>query len=64
MPKTDVPAREQLVKRASDLVPLLKKHATWSEENRRIHEESIEALARLVSTARSSALSAFGSGGM
>jgi alkylation response protein AidB-like acyl-CoA dehydrogenase len=45
MPKTDVPAREQLVQRASELVPLLKKHAAWSEENRRIHEESIEALA-------------------
>jgi alkylation response protein AidB-like acyl-CoA dehydrogenase len=45
MRQTDVPAREQLVKRASELVPLLKKHAAWSEENRRIHEESIEALA-------------------
>jgi len=45
MRKTDVPAREQLVQRASELVPLLKKHAAWSEENRRIHEESIEALA-------------------
>lgn len=44
MQKTDVPAREQLVQRASELVPLLKKHAAWSEENRRIHEESIEAL--------------------
>jgi len=44
MPKTEVPAREQLVQRASELVPLLKKHAAWSEENRRIHEESIEAL--------------------
>ncbi len=45
MRKTDVPAREQLVQRASELVPLLKKHAAWSEENRRIHEESIDALA-------------------
>jgi alkylation response protein AidB-like acyl-CoA dehydrogenase len=45
MRKTDVPAREQLVQRASELVPLLKQHAAWSEENRRIHEESIEALA-------------------
>lgn len=44
MQKTDVPAREQLVQRASELVPLLKKHAAWSEENRRIHEESLEAL--------------------
>ncbi len=45
MRKTDVPAREQLVHRAAELVPLLKKHAAWSEENRRIHEESIEAMA-------------------
>src|SRR5580704_8164012 len=43
--KTDVPAREQLVQRASGLVPVLQKHAAWSEENRRLHEESIEALA-------------------
>ncbi len=45
MLRTDVPAREQLVYRASELVPLLRKNAAWSEENRRIHEESIEALA-------------------
>ena len=45
MPKTDVPAREQLVQRASDLVPLLQKQAAWSEENRRLSDESIEALA-------------------
>jgi alkylation response protein AidB-like acyl-CoA dehydrogenase len=43
--KTDVPTREQLVHRASELVPLLRQNAAWSEENRRIHEESIEALA-------------------
>ena len=45
MQKTDIPAREQLVQRASGLVPVLQKHAAWSEENRRLHEESIEALA-------------------
>jgi len=43
--KIDVPAREQLVQRAAELVPLLQKHAVWSEENRRLHDESIEALA-------------------
>ncbi|MFC6081795.1 acyl-CoA dehydrogenase family protein [Sphaerisporangium aureirubrum] len=42
---TDVPTREQLVGRASELVPLLRKNAAWSEENRRIHQESIDALA-------------------
>ncbi|MFI5621379.1 acyl-CoA dehydrogenase family protein [Streptomyces sp. NPDC051567] len=42
---TDVPTREQLVHRAAELRPLLRKHAAWAEENRRIHDESIEALA-------------------
>ncbi|MDH2424479.1 acyl-CoA dehydrogenase family protein [Sphaerisporangium sp. TRM90804] len=42
---TDVPTREELVRRASELVPVLRKNAAWSEENRRIHDESIEALA-------------------
>ncbi len=45
MRKTDVPGREQLVQRASELGPLLRKHAAWTEENRRLHEESVEALA-------------------
>jgi alkylation response protein AidB-like acyl-CoA dehydrogenase len=44
MSETDVPTREQLVERASDLVPLLQKNASWSEENRRLHDETIEAL--------------------
>jgi alkylation response protein AidB-like acyl-CoA dehydrogenase len=44
MSETDVPTREQLVQRASDLVPLLQKNAAWSEENRRLHDETIEAL--------------------
>lgn len=42
---TDVPTREELARRASELVPLLRKNAVWAEENRRIHAESIEALA-------------------
>lgn len=41
---TEAPTHEELVRRASDLVPLLRKHALWSEENRRLHEEVIEAL--------------------
>lgn len=39
------PSRTELVRRATELIPLLRKHATWSEENRRLHEETIEALA-------------------
>lgn len=42
---TTIPAREQLVRKASDLMPLLRKHASWAEENRRLHDETIEALA-------------------
>ncbi|MGH3756329.1 acyl-CoA dehydrogenase family protein [Actinophytocola sp.] len=42
---TTIPAREQLVRKASDLTPLLRKHASWAEENRRLHDEAIEALA-------------------
>lgn len=40
-----IPTREQLVRKASDLIPLLRKHAPWAEENRRLHDETIEALA-------------------
>jgi alkylation response protein AidB-like acyl-CoA dehydrogenase len=42
---TGIPTREELVRRASELVPVLRKNAVWAEENRRIHDESIEALA-------------------
>lgn len=42
---TTPPTREQLVRQASDLIPLLRKHAPWVEENRRLHDETIEALA-------------------
>lgn len=45
MSTTDVPTREQLVRQASECAPVLQKHSAWSEENRRLHEESIEALA-------------------
>jgi alkylation response protein AidB-like acyl-CoA dehydrogenase len=42
---TEVPTREELVRRAADLRPVLQKHANWAEENRRVHDESIEAIA-------------------
>src|SRR3954469_10382616 len=42
---TGVPARADLVRRISDLAPVLRKHVTWSEENRRLHDEAVEALA-------------------
>jgi alkylation response protein AidB-like acyl-CoA dehydrogenase len=43
--KIGFPSREQLVGKASELVPLLQKHAAWAEENRRLHDEVIEGLA-------------------
>lgn len=41
---TTVPSREDLVRQASELVPLLRKHAPWVEKNRRLHDEVLEAL--------------------
>lgn len=39
------PARSELVHRAAELAPTLRRHAQWSEDNRRLHDEVIEALA-------------------
>ncbi|MCW2877877.1 MAG: Acyl-CoA dehydrogenase, type 2, C-terminal domain [Sphaerisporangium sp.] len=44
METTQAPPRSELVRRASELVPLFQKNAAWGEENRRIAPESIEAL--------------------
>jgi alkylation response protein AidB-like acyl-CoA dehydrogenase len=45
MVTTEIPTREQLVRNAAETIPLLRKHAAWAEENRRLHDETIEALA-------------------
>jgi alkylation response protein AidB-like acyl-CoA dehydrogenase len=42
---TKIPTRAELIQGVFDLIPLLQKNAAWSEENRRIHPESIEAMA-------------------
>lgn len=42
---TKTPAREEVVRRAKAVAPVLRKHASWTEENRRLHDETIEALA-------------------
>ncbi|GIH67807.1 acyl-CoA dehydrogenase family protein [Sphaerimonospora thailandensis] len=42
---TDVPTREALVRRASELVPALRENAAGTEENRRLSDEVIETLA-------------------
>ncbi|SFP43168.1 Acyl-CoA dehydrogenase [Amycolatopsis arida] len=44
MANTDVPARAELAERAEKLVPLLRQRAEWTDENRRLPEETIEAL--------------------
>src|SRR5260221_13160674 len=44
MSTTSIPTGQELVRRASDIVPMLQKHASWNEQNRRIHEESLQAL--------------------
>lgn len=45
MPVMQAPPGAELVRRASDVVPLLRRNAIWSEENRRLPEETIGALA-------------------
>lgn len=45
MTVTQAPPQVELVQRAADLIPLLRSHTAWTEQNRRLHEESIEALA-------------------
>ncbi|GHJ44225.1 acyl-CoA dehydrogenase [Catellatospora sp. TT07R-123] len=45
MSTTHAPAGADLVERATQLQPLLRSHALWTEENRRLHTENIEALA-------------------
>lgn len=40
----EAPSRQELVRRAANLVPLLRKNAAWTEENRRLHKETVEAL--------------------
>ncbi|MBI1757948.1 MAG: acyl-CoA dehydrogenase family protein [Actinobacteria bacterium] len=42
---TTAPPKEELVRRATELVPILRKNAVWTEENRRLHGETIDALA-------------------
>ena len=59
----ETPERSGIVQNAAKLVPLLKSHALWSEQNRQLHKETVEALAdagvfRMRAPARSSTCSA------
>lgn len=42
---TNTPSRAELVGRVSGLTDLFRKHASWQEQNRRLHDETIDALA-------------------
>lgn len=42
---TQAPSRAELVRRASEMVALLQKHAKWTEENRRLHDDVVDAMA-------------------
>lgn len=44
MLRTEAPTREELARRASDLVPLLREWSLWIDEHRRLPEEVIEAV--------------------
>ncbi|WFE30520.1 acyl-CoA dehydrogenase [Solwaraspora sp. WMMD791] len=41
---TQEPSRTELVTRAAELVPILQQHAVWGEENRRLHDEVLDAM--------------------
>ncbi|MBB4909350.1 acyl-CoA dehydrogenase family protein [Actinophytocola algeriensis] len=45
MAPTKIPTHDELVDKVTDLIPLLRSHAGWAEDNRRLHDEVIEALA-------------------
>ncbi|MGW1764040.1 acyl-CoA dehydrogenase family protein [Streptomyces sp. NPDC002073] len=44
MPNAVIPTRAQLVQRAAELAPVLKKFAAQAEADRRLHDDTIEAL--------------------
>lgn len=44
MAVTEVSRPAEMVQDVGKLVPLLKSHAAWSEQNRRLHDEALEAL--------------------
>src|SRR6266699_2460908 len=43
---SNIPTRTELVQAAHEMIPLLQAHTTWHEQHRRLHDETIEALAQ------------------
>ncbi|GCF10943.1 acyl-CoA dehydrogenase family protein [Dictyobacter arantiisoli] len=44
MTTTSISTQTELVRRASEIVPTLQKHASWNEQHRRLHDEVLQAL--------------------
>lgn len=44
MSTVEVPSRDELVRRVSEIAPTLRANAAWSAENSRLHEETVKAL--------------------
>ena len=44
MGTVQAPAKAELVQRASELVPLLREKGLWMDDNRRMHDDIIDAL--------------------
>jgi alkylation response protein AidB-like acyl-CoA dehydrogenase len=47
MEVTTIPTRAELIHRAAEITPILQANAQWHEQHRRLHDETIEALARI-----------------
>ncbi|HLZ60908.1 MAG TPA: acyl-CoA dehydrogenase family protein [Ktedonosporobacter sp.] len=43
---TQTATRTDLVRRASEIIPILQANASWHEQHRRLHDETIEAMAQ------------------
>ena len=44
MEAVKIPSRTELVQRVADIVPLLRANARWSEQNRRLADETVDAM--------------------
>jgi len=42
---TEIPTREEILRRVAKAEPVLREYVPWSEENRRLHEAVVEAMA-------------------
>ncbi|HEY0697733.1 MAG TPA: acyl-CoA dehydrogenase family protein, partial [Micromonospora sp.] len=42
---TEIPTREEILRGVAKVEPVLREHVPWSEENRRLHEATVEAMA-------------------